>query len=92
MKPSFQRIAGLNLSIVLATAVVLRLVSPAGPAAMNMFSAYMTGAIFLHSLVLLVLALTNSPPETRSSYWLSLLLVLLVGVGACRAGASISLP
>ena len=93
MKPSSPFAAGLNLAtIVLALAVVLRLTNPTGPEAVNAFSIYTAGAIFLHSLILLILALTNHPPETRGSHWLSLRPVWLVGFGACIGGASISLP
>ena len=93
MKPSFPFVAGLNLAtIVLALTAVLRLANPAGPEAISAFSTYMVGAIFLHSLILLILALTNHPPKTRGSHWLSLRPVWLVGFGACIGGASISLP
>ena len=89
MKPSSPFAAGLNLAtIVLALAVVLRLTNPT----VNAFNIYTAGAIFLHSLILLVLALTNHPPETRGSHWLSLRPVWLVGFGACTGGTSILLP
>ena len=52
MKPSSPFAAGLNLAtIVLALAVVLRLTNPTGPEAVNAFSIYTAGAIFLHGFI-----------------------------------------
>ena len=90
MKPSFQRIAGLNLAVVLATAITLRLLNQGRESEIG-FVLLMAMAIAAHSLILTILALTSHPPENRSNYWLSLLLVWLLGFGACAAGSSITL-
>lgn len=87
---SSQRILGLNLAIVLGLAVVLRLLNRGRESELG-FMMLMAMGIAAHLLILLILALTSHPPATRSSYWLSLLLVLLIGFGACVAGGSISL-
>ena len=90
MKTSFQRILGINLAIVLGLAVVLRLLNRGRESEIG-FLMLMAMAMAGHLLILLVLALTSYPPEIRRTYWLSLLLVLLIGFGACFAGAFIPL-
>ncbi|MDQ2771526.1 MAG: hypothetical protein M3Y54_13635 [Bacteroidota bacterium] len=90
MKTPFQRIAAINLAIILGLAVLLRLLNRGQESELG-FVLMMAFALGIHLFILLGLALTSKIPETTRAYWLSLLLVLLIGFGACMAGGSISL-
>lgn len=89
MKTPFQRIIGYNLGLVLLVAVGLRLLNQ-GPESGIGFALLMALAIAALLVINLVLALVSRTAEQKRAHWLSMLLVLLIGFGACFAGASIS--
>lgn len=89
MKSPFQRIIGINLAILLAVAVVLRLLYR-GPDSGLGYMFMMALAIALQLLMNLIAAF-GAHKENRQAHWLSVLLVLLIGFGACVAGASFHL-
>ncbi|MBF9221070.1 hypothetical protein [Hymenobacter ruricola] len=88
MKTPFQRILGINLGIMLALAVALRLLNRGRESDMG-FVIMMALVLGVHLFVLLLAALFSKSSENTRAYWLSLLLVGLIGFGACLAGAAI---
>lgn len=90
MKTPFQRILGLNLAIILVAAVVLRLLNRGRE---SVFGFALTMALVIASLFFInaLLGAMLDTKEKKQAHWLSALLVLLVGFGACMAGASIRL-
>lgn len=90
MKPTFQRILLVNLGILLLLAVVLRLLNQGTESGIG-FAIMMAFLIIAQLFVNVIKALTAGLPEERRAYWLSTLLVLLIGFGTCVAGAAIPL-
>ena len=86
MKTKFQRILGYNLAIVLGLAVVLRLFNRGHEWGFIMVMAL---AILLMFLANALLATDSDTTEERQAYLLSALLVVLIGFGACYAGAAV---
>ncbi len=86
MNPPFKRIVGVSLSVLLATAGILRLFIREEPA--YAFSGYAA----LLALTVLVLCVANlvgagvAKAGHRQAWLLSALLVLLIGLGVCAVG------
>jgi hypothetical protein len=88
MKTQFQRILSYNLAIMLGLAVVLRLFNWGNESGFIMVMAL---AIFLTFLANALIATLSDTAEEQQAYFLSALLVLLIGFGACYVGAAVDI-
>lgn len=84
MKTPLPRIAGLNLAVMLLLAVGLRFIYRHDALG---FTFGMTLTIIGQLVVIAFLATVSHTPGMQQAYWLSALLVLLIGFGACFAGS-----
>ena len=86
-----QRIAGLNLAVLVVAAAVLRLVNR-GSDSTFLYMLEMVVLILFMMLLNADLALgRNTSKEHQQAHWLSCLLVLLIGFGLCGAGTFVEL-
>lgn len=90
MKTPFQRIVVYNLATLSLLAVALRLLNQGTESGIG-FALMMAFLIVGQLFVTVIKALSAALPEERRAYWLSSLLVLLIGYGTCVAGAAIPL-
>lgn len=86
MKTPYQRIVGINLAVVLLLAVIIKFVYRHDSLEfMYAMALALVGQLF----VVMFFASLSHTPGIQQAYWLSALLVLLIGFGTCCAGAAI---
>ncbi|WP_345238585.1 hypothetical protein [Hymenobacter saemangeumensis] len=90
MKSTFQRILLVNLVVLLVLAVAMRLLNQGSESGLA-FMIMMAGIIALQFFINALFGAVSDSREARQGHWLSALLVLLVGFGACFGGLHIPL-
>lgn len=84
----FLRILGFNLLALLLAALVLRLLNLDKESAKN-YVGWMAIGIVVQMLVNVGMAFTAHETAAKQAHWLSVLLVLLIGFGACAGGVEL---
>ena len=90
MQSNFTRVLIYNLLAVLVLTVAVRLIVRESDALG--FAIVLAIMLAGQMLTNLVLALVSTDAERKRGHWLSLLLVLLVGFGACYVGLQVQVP